>query len=761
MDTGGSSSVEHQDVAAKVPELVTKETDVLGMPGVSDWGPMNQATDLVSWAHFQQIFGYLRSDYESPVQAKQFFDGKGSRMVFVRVCHIDANGDPVSAARAMYTFSSGAGSATAGTVLATGVGPYALDHGDTLVGAVDKKTDETATIIAHEASIVSVSAENYALSDGMTLTVKVNRGAEQTVTFNAPDFADISAATAAEVAAVMNAQLSGVAVTSTAKVIMRSDRKGTSAYLQITGGTANAKLNFSTLEVQGTGNVANSDSVSITELKTIIEAAWVSYGHSGVTVSSDSGKLRITSNTTGTGSCIQVQAASSADAKIGLDNLEHCGTTGAAQSTLLIEGKYYGARGNNFTVAITAASNGNAEYFDLTVYESGLKRETWRSLTMDSTATRYVETIINGQDGSKLIRVTDLGMVGTATSRRPANTAATALTGGNDGLANLTDTDFRGTEASRTGMYALDNSLADLLAVPDRVTATTQGYARSYCHDHRSQKIAFIPDPPLGSTKEGMATHAGSFTASGALTGFLWPRVQIPNPDKTIYGSADNITICPSGTHAARMAMNSRKYDDGVAHNPSNEIHGQLHNVVALEGEDPEDDSTRHESNWKDARDYVTPYRINPLRSGRRGSDGVWAVWVDDCMSFDPVTWKSIGQMRTAILARRTIGDYLDTVRTQGNSVEERERDKYAIDAWLLGLTLKGYFSTKKASDAYYVETDPQGVGINNPIVQASEQYVVEVGMATKYSRRFVSLYLAQDQRALDAWIQQQLSSPG
>ncbi|RMG16456.1 MAG: flagellar hook-basal body complex protein [Planctomycetota bacterium] len=58
--------------------------------------------------------------------------------------------------------------------------------------------------------VTGASGEPFALADGMTLLVKVNGGAAQTVVFNASDFADIANATAAEVASVINTQISGL-----------------------------------------------------------------------------------------------------------------------------------------------------------------------------------------------------------------------------------------------------------------------------------------------------------------------------------------------------------------------------------------------------------------------------------------------------------------------------------------------------------------------------------------------------------------------
>ena len=59
-------------------------------------------------------------------------------------------------------------------------------------------------------SVTGVTTENFALSDGETLVLRIDGGAAQTATFNTADFVDIANATAAEVAAVIQADIPGV-----------------------------------------------------------------------------------------------------------------------------------------------------------------------------------------------------------------------------------------------------------------------------------------------------------------------------------------------------------------------------------------------------------------------------------------------------------------------------------------------------------------------------------------------------------------------
>jgi hypothetical protein len=89
----------------------------------------------------------------------------------------------------------------------------------------------------------------YALANGMKLTVEID-GVEQEVTFATVDFANIAAATAAEVAYVLDRDLddcramrAGVSLQGIKLVTLDA---GSSTTLQVTGGTANAVLAFPT-----------------------------------------------------------------------------------------------------------------------------------------------------------------------------------------------------------------------------------------------------------------------------------------------------------------------------------------------------------------------------------------------------------------------------------------------------------------------------------------------------------------------------------
>jgi len=101
---------------------------------------------------------------------------------------------------------------------------------------------------ATQGTVTSGNTETFVLADSQTLTVAVDGGGAQTVTFYAVDFDNIALAAAQEIADVITAQLSGAIGTAetTGEVTITSATYGTSSSIQVTGGTANTELGFST-----------------------------------------------------------------------------------------------------------------------------------------------------------------------------------------------------------------------------------------------------------------------------------------------------------------------------------------------------------------------------------------------------------------------------------------------------------------------------------------------------------------------------------
>jgi hypothetical protein len=128
------------------------------------------------------------------------------------------------------------------------------DYGAVFTAALQIVNIETPVSGWSEAvAIKGSNAEPFALVNGQTLTVKVDGGGVQTATFNTADFVAIGAALAAEVAVVINTDITGVTAHDAGGYVrIESDESdGELSIIEVTGGTANAVLGFSTTVVQG------------------------------------------------------------------------------------------------------------------------------------------------------------------------------------------------------------------------------------------------------------------------------------------------------------------------------------------------------------------------------------------------------------------------------------------------------------------------------------------------------------------------------
>lgn len=424
------------------------------------------------------------------------------------------------------------------------------------------------------------------------------------------------------------------------------------------------------------------------------------------------------------------------------------------QPTLKVEGLYFGVRGDTFSIKIQDASNGEVERFDLLVYEDGLFTGEWyRNLLMSSTDANYPEDVINTIAGkSRLITVTDQDGSGTTYDKRPAN-GTYALTGGNDGLASLDETDYVGTASKRTGLHAFTSvEDGDILVVPDKATTSFHNSATSYCETEKKGKVVFIPTPPANSDSDGIKTHAQALTASEARTAVPWPRIKVANPDKAIYGKADNLTVCPSGCYAATMARNSQRPEEAKQFiQPSNEEYGLLLSATGIETDEVLEPTVR---------DKITDYGVNPIVSGFRSADGNFGVWVDDCLAGKTTgNFQTVGENRGVATLRKRFEKYLQPHRTQGNTRTRREDIKTAFETELMQWTALHAFASDDPDEAFYVNTDPPGESLNNPLVQDAQQMRILVGLATARPARFIDLMFTRDNRAVESYIQQQLSS--
>ena len=270
-----SSKVVIVEEEPKVRGVPTAPTSVAGAVGITERGPIGEAVLCSSFEDYQARFGGFTADSDLALAAMGFFENGGSQLWVVRTVHYGDVSDPASATavRAAGFLAAGAGPTPA--VLTGGAAePFALADGDLIRLAVNGAADADAVFSGSPARLDAGADGPYALADGMTLSVRIDSGPEDTVIFSAADFADITSASAVEVAAAINAVLTaGHAAPPGGSVRISSQLEGTASRVEVTGGTANAVLQFPTTPAIGTGNVPNLGAVSVAEVEAVVEAA--------------------------------------------------------------------------------------------------------------------------------------------------------------------------------------------------------------------------------------------------------------------------------------------------------------------------------------------------------------------------------------------------------------------------------------------------------------------------------------------------------
>jgi hypothetical protein len=727
------------------PRTITQVASaVLGMVGISERGPMGVATKCTSFQDWQRKFGgYTANNLDTIEPVRGFFEGGGQELHFVRTNHYTTPGDSTTKTSAPGTLvlQTASGSATAGSVTGTVVGPYALADGDTIIIDVDAGGNDTATFNATAASRTCANTGTYNLTNGWTLTFSINGGTVRTATFLTANFANIAAATAQEVVNVLNATIAtydmgGVASVDAGAVKIASNRKGTGSAVNVTGGTSNATLGFTTGSIAGTGDAVNAAAVTVAELKTLIEG-----DITGLTVTDVGGAVKIASNTTGGSSTIVVSASSTMDDELGIDNATHTGTTGAAVDTLTFTPED-GSYSDDITIRVSTATSGAATDFNLAFLRNGIVTDSFPNANMDTTSTRYVLTLVNDNNTLGITVADELAAVASP-GNLPATGTSAAFAGGDDGLTSLADADFSGAVSgtTKTGLRVFDGVDAiTLIAIPQRCTASVASAIATWCEITRAQTVFAIPDPPAGLTADQMVTYVEDTAAligSTEMGAIYWPRVKVATPNADLYGAA-NVTIPPSGDIAAAYARkdNEKVVGGSFAHPAGLDV--TLPRVLGLESNSVLEITTREK---------LFPKRINPISRELDAVGNSTPFFLDGARTLkDSGQFPHIGSSRGVQITAKSLRAGLAFARHKNNTPGLRRSCADACELYLKQVTKTQLLASVDPEDAFIVDFGP---GLNPP--SAKNNVNGAIGIATTEPAEFVYVEIYQDDRALEA----------
>ncbi|CAM4543168.1 tail protein [Myxococcus xanthus] len=725
-----SSKVVIEEEEPRVRGIPSAPTSVAGAVGLAERGPIGQAVLCTSFEEYQATFGGFTPDSDLALAAMGFFEQGGSHLWAVRTVHYEDASNPEShtATRAAAALTTGGGP-TPAVVRGTLRPPFALADGQRLEVSANGAEVVDVVFSGAAASVAAGRPEPYALTAGQSLRVRVDDGRDVFIPFSEEDFDDIGQATAQEVAAVLNAGLvGGRALVVDGVLTIASDTQGASSRLEVGDEVAGTVFGFPGGPQVGSGNVQSLRAVELAEVRALVEAAVA-----GVRVAPSSlGALQLLTQATGPGASLRVQG--DAGPGLGLDALPHTGDASGATDVLHLEAKDAGAYANRIEVEVRLSTNGAPDTFDVLVLEDGTYRESFPNLSSSEDDARYVERVLNDErTGSTYVR---------AFMVQPdavPDVQTVALSGGTDGLVGLDDTDFIGSEAGRTGLYALDEVQdVSLLLVPGRATPAVHNAMVRYCEVARDGLAFAILDSPAGYSATDIVSYVSQEAALEGLSehaALYWPRVKVLNPARGVFGNMEQLVVPPSGIIAGVFARNDGARPGGVYDAPAGIEAGRMFGVLGFESKEVLEEKKR---------DIVYPRRINPLTTGPglpRFIDGSRTLKASGNFPY-------VAERRGVSFIERSLKAGLQFARHRNNTEGLRAQVRRSIAAFLLAQMRNGAFRSQEPAKAFFVDVSD---ALNPPSVVFAGKLVARIGLATNKPAEFIVLRIAQDTRALEA----------
>lgn len=749
MASGGASRVRGRRGQKKNAVISTIAASIAAFVGVTEMGPIGSAneddkTPILSFSDYERVYGgFTLNAKDLPLSVKAFFDevgeNSGARVYISRVVHFTTLGDPTtktSAKGTLYLLTASL-APTSGYSLAGNLGPYNLEPGQTVIVDRDGDGTATATFNATAAARESGASETFALTNGMQLTLSIDGAAAVTKTFATAEFVSIGAATAEEVVAALNAwflangyNAIASATSSGAKVTITSKKRGFGSGINITGGTANAVFTFTTGNIAGTGssNLLDIDAVTVAEAKTVIEAAV-----SGVTVTNVGGAAKITSNTTGGSSMVQVTGASTATG-FGFDNAQHFGISGTPTNTVLLTARWDGEYVNAFTVQVAAATNGESGRRNLILLRNGIEVERWENWNLVSTDGLYLVDLINkGKGAQKKSKYVTAEKVSTPTLSAPDDLPASAttgpFTGGSDGLSSLADADFYGgkTDNGATGLRCFDKiSIVDDIAGPGRATSSFQNQLVAYCETSREQCSFAVLGSAAGQSVAQVRTYVTSTASLKGLSEvarFVYPRIYVDNPATDVYGADATILAPNEGAVCGMQARVSGLGPGGAFEQAAGQELGFLRSVRGIETMEAEDFGKRG---------LLQDDNIAVIRA----EDGV-PHYVDgsDCLDSEGV-FATTGESRGLVFVFNQVKRTMDRLRQRNINEGLYSRYKNGLNDFFKALTDASRFRSRVYEEAFYVDVGP---GLNPDAAVEAQEVNARFGLNTSPAAKFIN----------------------
>ncbi|MDF2615348.1 MAG: tail sheath protein [Sedimentibacter sp.] len=176
---------------------------------------------------------------------------------------------------------------------------------------------------------------------------------------------------------------------------------------------------------------------------------------------------------------------------------------------------------SDLKVTIAAATSGTTDKFKVEIYKGS-----------GSTAIASLDEQTNSEIDGVTLGGVKFTMI---TTTRPANIAKAALTGGSDGLTGITDNDYIGSQASNTGLYALDFIDENMnIVVPGITSRSVLLATASYA---ANKKCFQIGDEPIGldylearDFKQAIGDYSSEAAIDSDFSALYYPWIYIKDP---------------------------------------------------------------------------------------------------------------------------------------------------------------------------------------------------------------------------------------
>lgn len=395
-------------------------------------------------------------------------------------------------------------------------------------------------------------------------------------------------------------------------------------------------------------------------------------------------------------------------------------TLSTDSSNLILEAASPGLWGSTLRVKCDHLTNDKYDtlLFNLTIEELGtpkgihvLASESFRNVSVDPRSSRFVDTVLKKE--SALVKVHSSA----PTNERPIEGTVTSEGDHNDDDSAITDTEIKGDEAIRTGIYALESAdLFNLLCIPPLerdvdVDNSTWAVAARYCQRRRAMLIVDSPmawissaDTTISFAKVGVNTlrarDIGNEAASNVTVYF--PRLRMADP----LNENRLADFAPCGAVAGIISRTDAHH--GVWKAPAgfeasfSEVIGFTYTMTDVQN------------------GILNSEGINCLRSFPVARNVVWGARTLTGTDLLSSEWKYLSVRRLALFLEESLFRGTQWVVFEPNDERLWAHIRLNVGAFMHDLFRQSVFRGTSSSEAYFVECDQKTTtldDINNGIV--------------------------------------------